>query len=464
MPRRQLKIFVVAAAMIGFASPLINAVVSVYPTGTTIYQPDKTWIGFTLLDAADGDGAVLIDMNGNIVRRWPELAGMGPFRMFPDGYVMGGSEYRAPYQESIALIEYNWEGEEVWRFDRLDMLAAPTSDDEAEQDDDASAVWAARQHHDWQSTGNPVGYYSPELIPQSSSGNTLILGNKNLINPAVSDKRLEDDYLYEVSWDGEVLWEWLASDHIDEMGFSEDARNAIYRSVALNDARQIADWLHVNSANYLGPKPWYDAGDERFHPDHIMISSRTANIIAIIARDGSIVWRMGPDYTDSEPLAELGQIIGQHNPHLIPQGLPGAGNLLVFDNGGVGGYGNANPAAPSGTNSLTRDSSRVLEINPITFEVVWEYSLSGTERFQFYSWYVSNAQRLPNGNTMINEGLNGRIFELTKEKELVWEFVSPFFTDDDTPSHRIYRAYRYPYAWIPQLDVPRESGDPAGAG
>ena len=69
MPRRQLKIFVVAAAMIGFASPLINAVVSVYPTGTTIYQPDKTWSGFTLLDAADGDGAVLIDMNGNIVRR-----------------------------------------------------------------------------------------------------------------------------------------------------------------------------------------------------------------------------------------------------------------------------------------------------------------------------------------------------------------------------------------------------------
>ena len=464
MPRRQLKIFVVAAAMIGFASPLINAVVSVYPTGTTIYQPDKTWSGFTLLDAADGDGAVLIDMNGNIVRRWPELAGMGPFHMFPDGYVMGGSEYRAPYQESIALIEYNWEGEEVWRFDRLDMLAAPTSDDEAEQDDDASAVWAARQHHDWQRTGNPVGYYSPELIPQSSSGNTLILGNKNLINPAVSDKRLEDDYLYEVSWDGEVLWEWLASDHIDEMGFSEDARNAIYRSVAFNDARQSADWLHVNSANYLGPNPWYDVGDERFHPDHIIISSRTANIIAIIARDGSIVWRMGPDYTDSEPLAELGQIIGQHNPHLIPEGLPGAGNLLVFDNSGVGGYGNANPAAPSGTNSMTRDSSRVLEINPITFEVVWEYSLSGTERFQFYSWYVSNAQRLPNGNTMINEGMNGRIFELTEEKELVWEFVSPFFTDDDTPSHRIYRAYRYPYAWIPQLDVPRESGDPAGAG
>jgi hypothetical protein len=337
------------------------------------------------------------------------------------------------------------------------MVAGPTSNDDEETDESAPAVWASRQHHDWQREGNPIGYYSPELLPKATGGNTLILAHKNVTNLNVSDKRLEDDYIYEVSWDGEILWEWLASDHIDEMGFSQDARNAIYRSVGFNNTRQSADWLHVNSANYLGPNKWYDAGDERFHPDHIMISSRTANIIAIIARDGSIVWRMGPDYTESEPLAELGQIIGQHNPHIIPQGLPGAGNLLVFDNGGKGGYGSANPARPNGTNALTRDSSRVLEINPLTFEVVWEYSIdSFTESFQFYSWYVSNAQRLPNGNTMINEGMNGRFFELTEDKELVWEFVSPFVSDEATPSPRVYRAYRIPYEWVPQLDPPRE--------
>jgi len=460
MNKRRLVLPLLAvAAVIGFSPPIINAVVSVYPTGTTIYQPEKAWNGYTLLDAADGGGVTLIDMNGNILRRWPELAGMGPFRMLPGGYVMGGNELRNPYQESVALIEYDWDGDEVWRFDRIDMVAAPTSSDEDEdaQDDSAPAVWAARQHHDWQRAGNPVGYYSPELTPQVTGGNTLIIGHKNVTNLDVSDKRLEDDYIYEVSWDGEIRWEWLVSDHIDEMGFSQDARNAIYRSVGFNSARQSADWLHVNSANYLGPNKWYDAGDERFHPEHIMISSRTANIIAIIARDGSIVWRMGPDYTELENLAELGQIIGQHNPHIIPQGLPGAGNLLVFDNGGRGGYGSANPARPDGTNAMTRDSSRVLEINPLTFEVLWEYSIgAGTESFQFYSWYVSNAQRLPNGNTMINEGMNGRIFELTEEKELVWEFVSPFFSDDATPSHRIYRAYRLPYEWVPQLDAPRE--------
>ena len=61
---------------------------------------------------------------------------------------------------------------------------------------------------------------------------------------------------------------------------------------------------------------------------------------------------MGPDYRESEALRKLGQIIGQHNPHIIPKGLHGAGNLLVFDNGGASGYGFANPAAPDGRNSV----------------------------------------------------------------------------------------------------------------
>ena len=100
-------------------------------------------------------------------------------------------------------------------------------------------VWAARQHHDWQREGSAVGYFAPGAEPLVDRGRTLILAHKNVMRPEISDKRLEDDYLLEVSWDGEVLWDWLASDHVEEFGFSEDARNAIYRSVAFNEARQI---------------------------------------------------------------------------------------------------------------------------------------------------------------------------------------------------------------------------------
>jgi hypothetical protein len=193
----------------------------------------------------------------------------------------------------------------------------------------------------------------------------------------------------------------------------------------------------------------------------VIISSREANFVAIIARSGDVVWQIGPDYRDTPEQREIGQIIGQHHPHIIPVGLPGAGNLLVFDNGGRAGYGAGNPIAPKGVQAVSRIYSRVLEIDPVTLEVVWQYMVEEgpTEEFNFFSWYVSSAQRLPNGNTMINEGSHGRIFEVTAEKEIVWEYVNPFAAKEPDPrgvTSRIYRAYRVPYDWVPQLDRPRE--------
>jgi hypothetical protein len=424
-----------------------DAYPSVYPTGTTIYQPDKAWGGYTIFNTIDDQGTPLIDMNGNVLRLFTKVMSQAnPIRVFPGGYVIGGDVMREPHQEAIALVQIDWEGHEVWRFDRTEQV----------ETEDGETIWAARMHHDWQREGNPVGYYAPGMDPSTDSGRTLILAHKNVQKPEITDKMLEDDLIIEVSWDGEILWEWLASDHVDEFGFSEDARNAIYRSVNVNEKRQTADWVHINAASYVGPNQWYDDGDERFHPDNVVVSLREANIIAIIDRSGAVVWRLGPDYTQSREMNELGQIIGQHHPHIIPKGLPGAGNLMVFDNGGRGGYGWANPAAPDGRNSLRRSSSRVLEVNPVTLEKVWEYSISGIERFRFFSHYVSNAQRLPNGNTMINEGAGGRIFEVTNEGEIVWEYVSPYFGKEVKTRNTIYRAHRIPYDWIPQLERPEE--------
>ena len=71
----------------------------------------------------------------------------------------------------------------------------------------------------------------------------------------------------------------------------------------------------------------------------------------------------------------------------------------------------------------------------------------------FYSQLVSSAQRLPNGNTLVTEGCFSRLFEVTPEKEIVWEYRAPF---DDVGVPMIYRAYRYPYAYVPQLEKPVE--------
>lgn len=422
----------------------VHGAPSVYPTGTTIYEPGRAWNGYTVFRTPN-QGDVLIDMNGREIRRLTETPGH-PVRILPGGYVVGGSVIRSPHQEFVALVQWDWEGNEVWRFDRTEQV----------QTRDGKTVWAARQHHDWQREGSPAGYYAPGSEPLVTGGRTLILAHKNVTVPAISDKRLEDDYMLEISWEGEILWDWLASDHVEEFGFSEEARNAIHGSVRWNEARQSADWLHINSMSYVGPNRWYDQGDERFHPDNIIFSARNANIIAIIDRSGVIVWRMGPDYRASEALSELGQISAQHHPHIIPEGLPGAGNMMVFDNGGPSGYGAASPGAPEGINTVTRFYSRVVEVNPITFEKVWEYSVPGIASFLFFSRNSSSAQRLPNGNTLITEGAYGRLFEVTADNEIVWEYVLPYFSTGPYPVPSTYRAYRVPYEWIPQLPKPEE--------
>ena len=227
----------------------------------------------------------------------------------------------------------------------------------------------------------------------------------------------------------------------------------------------VGDWLHLNSMSALGPNSRYDSGDTRFHPDNLIWSSRQANIIAIIEKStGKIVWKLGPDYHASEQW-NLGWIIGPHSAHMIPSGLSGEGNILIFDNGGRAGYGSPNPGSPTGHNNAWRDHSRVLEIDPQTLEVKWQYTPQEAglaplvEDSKFYSILVSSVQRLPNGNTMILEGANGRIFEVNSDHEIVWEYMNPY-VDKKREHSLLYRAYRVPYEWISQVERPEEIAVP----
>jgi hypothetical protein len=76
-----------------------------------------------------------------------------------------------------------------------------------------------------------------------------------------------------------------------------------------------------------------------------------------------------------------------------------------------------------------------------------------------YSSFVSSAQRLPNGNTLITEGQGGRLFEVTSQHEIVWEYLSPY-TQKRRPMNMVYRAYRVPYDWVPQVSKPQETAVP----
>jgi hypothetical protein len=435
-------------------------------SGVSVYKPDRCYNGYTLLSsfgehespAGSGiyHGALLVDMDGRLVHEW-SMVGF-PSKMLLNGHVLGYHAARddgTGHQEYDYLVELDWHGNEVWRWDRWGM--------------DAFGRPICRGHHDFQREGYPEASYHGTGMDTTPVENprTLLLVHETLDRPEIAPWPLESDVIIEVDPRGNILWEWHATDHFEEFGFDEAAKEALRTVQVLQPeifagGADVTDWLHTNAISYLGPNRWWDGGDARFHPENILADSRNANILWIIDRaTGEIVWKVGPDYGIGRPEKRLGQIIGQHHAHMIAKGLPGEGNILVFDNGGGAGYGKAFGLFGKATypNKL-RTYSRVIEFNPVTLDLVWEYkrpSPAEGETYRFYSFYISNAQRLPNGNTLVNQGDRGRIFEVTDSGELVWEYLSPYhdWTQDTLDwlfqcETDTYRAYRIPYDFVPR--------------
>ncbi|MGH7872485.1 MAG: aryl-sulfate sulfotransferase [Candidatus Binatia bacterium] len=198
------------------------------------------------------------------------------------------------------------------------------------------------------------------------------------------------DYLVEMTTDGGVVWEWRTWEHLDP---------ETDRITAIQERRK--EWTHGN-------------GIAELPNGNIVVSFRTISTVIIIERKtGQIIWKLG-----APPLC------GQHAPTPLPNG-----NLLLFDNG---------------PHRLDHPMpfSRVIEVELATKQIVWKYQES--KESDFFSPRVSNAQRLANGNTLICEGVFGRIFEVTYVGEIIWEFVNPYFGEEpNEPNNRVFRAYRY---------------------
>lgn len=430
---------------------------TVFPTGTTLYDPDRCQNGYTLF-TAKGKGVVLVNMNGKVVHSWRNVLGM-PSRMLPGGYLLGSLDIRDrafAFQDMTDVSLIDWDGRVKWSFTHNQQVV----------DGEKEKRWVARQHHDYQVAGNPVGYWVPGMESSTDFDTMLILTHNDVRRPKISPQLLLEDRLIEIDRAGNITWEWCMLDHFDEFGFDETARNAIFRNPNTRESgpEGEGDVFHVNCSSYLGPNKWYDAGDERFNPYNIIMSSREASFLFIVDHEtGKVVWQVGPSFDATHPLRIMGTIIGPHCTHMIPQGLPGAGNILLYDNGGWGHYGAPSQISKTGMKVARRDSSRVLEFDPCTLEVIWECRGDTVEGGSgipfrghfFYSPLTSNAQRLPNGNTFVCEGATNRLMEFTPEGNLVWEYLYPYAGNEI-----MYRAYRIPYEWAPQLSEQKQIAIP----
>jgi hypothetical protein len=420
--------FCLAMAGLALSSP------RVYPTGVTIYDPARAYNCFVAFSALDGN-THLIDMDGNEVHRWP-YAGI-PGEVI-DPKLVGGQRGHVLLQlqalddprggifTNRTVGELDWKGNKVWEWGEQ----APGG--------------AARQNHDWARLPN---------------GDTLLLVTIPRAVPGLGPKVIGDQAIYQVTPAGKIVWKWIAGDHLREFGFPPEGLAYLRERIRRNPPEPYG-YLEINDMQVLGPNRWFDSGDARFNPENIMVDSRKGNVVLILSRKtGKVVWRLGPVFPGSEYSPDqrisnkkvprpVDQISGQHNAHLIAEGMPGAGNLLLFDDEGGAGF----PPAALGIYA----GSRILEIDPVKKQIVWQYAGddSGRPVWTFFSSFVSNAARLPNGNTQIDEGMNGRIFQITPNGDIVWEYVTPYVgrsTVGGKPFENslIYRAQPVPYDWVP---------------
>lgn len=206
---------------------------------------------------------------------------------------------------------------------------------------------------------------------------------------------MRSDYLLEVDRDGQTVWRWNSHEALHE----DFHRSVIDKNLT-----------HTNSVQELPPNKWFDQGHEAFRPGNILLSARNLNTAYIVARPGGeVVWQY------------QGDLDWQHEARMIPPGSPGAGNILVFNNR---------------YHSVERQS-RIIEIDPVKQEVVWSYQSPG-----FFTGTGGIQQALPNGNLLVTSSRGGRVFEVTRDGEIAWQW---------TPAYMPMRALRYPYDYTPQL-------------
>jgi len=168
--------------------------------------------------------------------------------------------------------------------------------------------------------------------------------------------------------------------------------NSPYSST-LRRAPTVGDPFHSNSIQRLDGS--HSDRLSAFREGNVLVSIRELDTVAVIDLGAeSVVWAMSNLFRR------------QHDASLLENG-----NVLLFDNQHRAG------------------ESEALEFDPITQSVVWSYS--GGEERPFYSETCGTIQRLPNGNTLIVESDNGREFETTREREIVWEYVSPHRAGND---------------------------------
>ncbi len=362
------------------------------PTGLT-HRDERSFEGYTLITPIGGRSTYLIDHQGRIVHGWTAPSFQPGY-----GYLLPGGRLLVRGQQLVDteigpgqpagkadfLLEMDWAGNVVWQWEHYsfhhDMFRLPNGHTLVIVWEKLPPEMAARIKGGFPKDVYERLWADPEHVKFFMAG-LGVGGRPRDLTGALSDAILEIDQK------GQVVHHWPLWRHCDP------------ETDIICGCESPHEWTHCNSIDWTG--------DGR-----ILISLREFSTVMTVSwPEGKVLWKWGQE-----------RISHQHDATFTPQG-----NVLLFDNG---------------THHHSVPHTRVVEVDPRTDKIVWQYNPRVV--FSFHSGHIGGCERLPNGNTLICEGQSGRLFEVTPAGQVCWEWISPFVLPfKGVLASMFFRAHRY---------------------
>ena len=341
--------------------------------GAVHYDPTKCFDGYTLYTSGHASAAFLIDMQGQLVHQWQvpfHTAWKQPPHVthpVPEPFIHWRRAHLFRNGDLLAL--YEAAGDTPWGYGLIKV------------DRNSKVLWrfADHVHHDLQVHTYGTIYTLTHKLRETAREPVEGASHLNSI--------LLDDILVRLSAEGHVLQRVSLLD-----AFAKSSFRHILTTVPGNEW----DLLHTNTVKVVTPE--FADHHDFASSGQVLISLRSRQALALLdLQTERIVW------------ASCGPYRQQHDPELLDNG-----RILLFDN-----RGHAGPGGPS----------RIIEFDPATQAIHWSYP--GNEEQPLYSLVRSKQQLLPNGNVLITESDGGRIIEVTRAGQTVWEYRNPAQLDND---------------------------------
>ncbi len=362
-------------------------------SGVTVYDEDKVYDGFNFYVSGHGYEVYLIHMNGSVAHTWNFDPNILDYKITPNSYWRRGHLLGGG---DILLIS---EANMMVRIDKYSNL-----------------VWESqmKQHHDISVADGKI--YTLAYVERNDQE---IMSRYKYQNLSVEYDYVLDNYLLEMDMNGVILSNLSVYDLLSKSKFNYTIKEEIKKP----------DIFHTNTFKVFDGT--LESKNEIYKKGNYLISICALQTIAIVDPEKEeIVWGIDGD---SENLFK-----NEHEPILLENG-----NILLFDNW-------------LGKEEINKDS-RVIEIDPFTHEIVWEYGHD--QDSAFYSECCGTNQMLPNGNILIAETSAGRAIEVTRDKEIVWEYYNPNLVgDNDDYIASIFQMHRIEKEDVKWLEDLKKAG------